>query len=89
MGRDLRPNDAEERSQPVVHVAGSPERGVQKCLRCGEVLTDNRDTMVQTAPGEDDPGPLWWGVGAFVTVAGSVSRQGWTEDGTLCEEKPE
>ena len=48
----------------MIHQAGPLERGVQRCLRCGELISDYRDTMVP----EGDPPPRGWAIGAFVQV---------------------
>ena len=49
----------------VVHVAGPlTADGVQRCLRCDEVLSDYRNAMIP----EDDPHPVGWRIGAHVEV---------------------
>lgn len=81
----------------VVHQAGEPEGGVQRCELCGTVLADNtaliegRAVVAQTPregllPSE----PAWWGVGSSVEMSlprGSyASRVG--EDPTCMPEDP-
>jgi hypothetical protein len=49
---------------PTVHVAGELLDGLQRCLRCGVILTDYRYAMVPS-----DQGPLTgWAPGASIEV---------------------
>jgi hypothetical protein len=54
----------------MIHEAGQMIAGLQRCTRCGVVLTDYRNAMVP----EGDPAPSGWAVGAFVDVAPGSPR---------------
>lgn len=51
------------------HVAGPMEGGVQRCTRCGEILTDFRNTMTEI----NQPAPTGWGEGSVIEAHGSYS----------------
>lgn len=58
----------------TVHLADELVDLVQRCSRCGEVLTDYRNAMV-----EEGSGPLrGWNEGARVAVAGRNPRMFYT-----------
>lgn len=69
----------------MVHLAGpyDPESAVQRCQRCGVLLTDHRGAMVPA----DDPRPLGgWAEGAFVEViTGNPKYSGVTSDAPDCQ----
>lgn len=69
----------------MVHLAGpyDPQSAVQRCDRCGVLLTDNRGAMVPA----DDPRPLGgWATGAHVEVEGTNPRySGLTDAEPDCE----
>lgn len=60
----------------TVHIAGKPERGVQRCFRCNRVLTDNSRaatvgrSVVKYPPGTaSGDGLKFWEPGAFVGIS--------------------
>lgn len=58
----------------TVHVASEPIDDVQKCARCGFVLTDNRDTV-----SPDGRGKTYWNAGMNIAVEnlqGGVTHSG-------------
>jgi len=68
----------------LVHVAGEPSEGVQKCRFCGHVLCDNRDLLAGNVVVAIEPGwtqeqindalrPLWWTAGGFIFTDGNVT----------------
>lgn len=66
-----------------IHVAGPMVDWVQRCARCGEVLSDYRNAMVP----EGDPPPCGWAVGAHIEIEGINPIQSWvTDDAPTCEE---
>jgi hypothetical protein len=69
----------------MIHVAGEmTSEGVQRCERCGAILTDYRGAMVP-----DGQGPLGggWAVGAHVEVlTGNPKYSGLTDDAADCEQ---
>ena len=75
----------------TVHIAGAPDRLVQRCFRCNRVLIDYRRAMVPTGQGFG-----WWATGAFVGVThdtfpvGSMAmeRDAQGDDEQACECPP-
>jgi hypothetical protein len=68
-----------------IHVAGPLVDWVQRCARCGEVLSDYRGSMVPVG----DPPPIGWAVGAYIEIEGINPIQSWvTNDSPTCEEVP-
>lgn len=56
--------------------------GVQRCRRCGEILTDYRNAMVP----EGSPPLSGWEIGAHVEViTGNPRYSGITDDAPDCE----
>ena len=49
----------------MIHIAGSiNNEGIQRCERCGFILTDYRNAMIS----EGDPPLVGWVVGSFIEV---------------------
>jgi hypothetical protein len=68
-----------------IHVAGPLVNWVQRCARCGEVLSDYRNAMIP----EGDPLPVGWAVGAHIEMEGiNPIRLCVTDDTPTCEELP-
>jgi hypothetical protein len=67
----------------MIHVAGELDReGVQRCERCGEILTDYRNAMVP----EGSPSLRGWAIGAHIEVlTGNPRYSGVTNDDPDCE----
>jgi len=65
----------------MIHVAGDYEDGVQRCDRCGVILTDHRGAMVPVGSG-----PLGaWEPGAHVEViTGNPKYSGLTDEQPNC-----
>jgi hypothetical protein len=72
---------------PIVHVAGPVDDLVQRCARCGQVLTDYRNTM-----GVGNWSPSWWAEGQISVYEGNPSHfvAGREPDGVDClpQERP-
>ncbi len=69
-----------------IHIAGRVVDWVQRCSRCGDVLTDYRNTMVP----DDQPPLTGWAVGAHIEVERGNPTAWWpTTDPATCEEQPE
>lgn len=70
----------------VIHVAGEPVVGVQKCSRCDAVLCD------VTNAASIDGKFYWWSTGAFVGVDGGCSVLRWNDAESIedqrCGERP-
>jgi hypothetical protein len=70
---------------PVIHEASALVDGVQRCVRCGVILTDYREAMVL----ESDRPLRGWPAGAFIEVAaggpGVPTFSSTTEDAPTCE----
>ena len=74
----------EGRGAVVIHVAGPMVEWVQRCARCGEVISDYRHSMIP----EGDPAPRGWTVGAHVEVDGIQPRLWWlTTDAPTCVDR--
>lgn len=68
-----------------IHEAGPLVNLVQRCTRCGDVLSDYRNTMYP----EGDPPPSGWAVGAHIEVDRGWPVQWWTtDDAPTCEAVP-
>ena len=67
----------------MIHVADEfNDEGVQRCERCGEILTDFRNVMVPTGT----PPLQGWKVGAHVEViTGNPRYSGLTYEAADCE----
>lgn len=67
----------------MIHVAGILDlEGVQRCERCGEILTDYRNSMVVFG----SPALQGWENGAHVEViTGNPRYSGLTDDDVDCE----
>lgn len=60
-----------------IHVAGEPNAGVQRCVRCTAVLIDVRGEVQTTGPGALPRGPQFFEEGVFVIEgAGSFGVTG-------------
>lgn len=70
-------------SAPVIHLADAPARdiGIQRCIRCGTVLTDTRFVVV---PEGAEPA-LFWPTMKPITVNGSTAFVGEHPAGAECE----
>jgi hypothetical protein len=81
----VKPEQGSQVEALVIHEAGELTRdGVQRCVRCGYVLTDYRHTLVVAG----SPALGGWEVGAFVEVvkgAGNPRYSGITEVPPDCE----
>lgn len=74
------PND------PVVHQAGEPDGLVQRCSRCGYVITDNRNVMVLES---DKSGLCFWAAGPVTVWEGNPTQfaAGVFDNAVACDAK--
>jgi hypothetical protein len=68
-----------------IHVAGPMIEFVQRCARCGEVLSDYRNAMYP----EGDPPPRGWAAGAHIEIErGFPTFSTVVDDAPTCDEAP-
>ena len=64
-----------------IHEAGALEGGIQRCRRCGAILSDYRGAMIP----EGDPPLAGWAIGARIEVVDGNPRSSWvTEADPTC-----
>ena len=52
----------------IIHIAGAMTGGVQHCVVCGEILTDNRNAHYAIVSGEPAPTDRGWPQGPVLVV---------------------